>query len=72
MGSGVSTAPGDSPYPPPARMEGVHEYMGSGASTGSGEVATPVLAHMDVGEPGRSVRVPAPDTKCNFYIEFYE
>ena len=49
-----------------------YEYMGSGASTGSGEVATPVLAHMDVGEPGRSVRVPAPVIKCNLYIEFYE
>ena len=56
----------------PAQMRSVHEYMGSGASTGPGDVATPVPAHMDVGEPGRSVRVPAPVTKCNFYIEFYE
>ena len=58
--------------PPPAQIESVHEYMGSGTSTAPGEVATPVLAHLDVSEPGRSVRVPAPVTKCNFYNEFYE
>ena len=56
----------------PAQMRSVHEYMGSAGRSASARLRTPVLAHMDVDEPGRSVRVPAPDTKCNFYIEFYE
>ena len=56
----------------PAQMRSVHEYMGSAGRSASARLRTPVLAHIDVSEPGRSVHVPAPDIKCNFYIEFYE